>query len=146
MLAVPIHNMGGSFVTEPKNATSLENDGRKIENVSEITLDKYLSKEHISGDQIKYIWIDVEGYEPEVLEGAAELLKRHTIPTCIEFNQGHYNTCHKYEKMLKMLEDYFNYFVICRDAANGKVLPRPVSEIAELWEEFNHESCDLILF
>ena len=116
VIAALPENMGGSFVTEPERAETLKQEGRVIESICETTLDAYLSDNQISGDQIKYIWIDVEGHEPEVLEGAAGLLKNHRIPCCIEFNQQHYKVFRCYEKMLKMLEDYFDYFVTCQQA------------------------------
>lgn len=146
VLAVLPENSGGSFLTDQGLVEELEKTGRRFESVEETTLDQYLSANQISGDQIKYIWIDVEGHETDVLEGAAGLLKKYRIPTCIEFNQHHYKGAHCYEKMLNMLESYFGSFVVCQQAANGEAIPRPISELGKLWEEYHHESCDLILF
>ena len=140
-------NMGGSFLAEPEAAEMLMQQGRIIESVCETTLDAYLSANQISGDRIKYIWIDVEGHETDVLEGAAGLLKNYRIPCCMEFNQKHYKDGWCYEKMIKMLEVYFDYFVPCQQwSPERQSFVRPISELDKLWEEFDHRSCDLILF
>ena len=145
MIATEPENMGGGFVIDKKDVARLETEGRKTEPVFETTLDNYLYENNIVGEQIKYIWLDTEGYEPDVLEGAAKLFEKHRIPCCIEFNQGTYRARGCYEETIKMLQDYFEFFVTCKDAANGETTLKPISEITELWEKFNHESCDLIL-
>lgn len=145
MIATEPENMGGGFLIDKKDVARLEAEGRKTEPIFETTLDNYLYENNIVGEQIKYIWLDVEGYEPDVLEGAAKLFEKHRIPCCIEFNQRTYRARGCYEKTIKMLQDYFEFFVTCKDAANGETALKPISEIAWLWEKFNHESCDLIL-
>ena len=89
-------NWGGSGMVVGAGNQISESGGDEI--VATITLDSYLSEHHISAKDIKYIWIDVKGHEPEVLEGAAQLYNGLAIPTCLEFNQNHYMAVGSYEK------------------------------------------------
>lgn len=147
VIAILPENMGGSGIVKQESLmTVYEQEGRTFESIHETTLDDYLSVNQISGDQIKYIWIDVEGYEPHVLEGAANLFKNYRIPTCIEFNWEHYKSVQSYEKMIKLLEQYFDYFIVCQQVSSGEPIPRQISEIGKLCEELNRGTCDLILF
>lgn len=120
-------------------------DGPGDEQVVVTTLDTYLTEHEIAQNDIKYIWIDVEGHEPEVLEGAALLYQGRSIPTCLEFNQSLYMAEQKYEKMLALLEEYFTLFVVCERITEDNVPLRSVSELGRLWEELDHRACDLIL-
>lgn len=125
---------------------SLTTDGSSgEEQVTVTTLDSYLAEHQIGYSEIKYIWIDVEGHEPEVLEGAASLYRKSKIPTCLEFNQRVYMERQKYEKMLVLLERYFDSFMVCEQITGENDRLRPISELRMLWEECEHRSCDLIL-
>ena len=125
---------------------SLTTDGSSgEEQVIVTTLDSYLEEHQIGYSEIKYIWIDVEGHEPEVLEGAASLYRKSKIPTCLEFNQRVYMERQKYEKMLVLLERYFDSFMVCEQITGENDRLRPISELRMLWEECEHRSCDLIL-
>ncbi len=125
---------------------SLTTDGSSgEEQVTVTTLDSYLAEHQIRQEEIKYIWIDVEGHEAEVLEGAASLYRKSKIPTCLEFNQRVYMERQKYEKMLVLLERYFDSFMVCEQITGENDRLRPISELRMLWEECEHRSCDLIL-
>ncbi len=125
---------------------SLTADGSSgEEQVIVTTLDSYLEEHQIGYSEIKYSWIDVEGHEPEVLEGAASLYRKSKIPTCLEFNQRVYMERQKYEKMLVLLERYFDSFMVCEQITGENDRLRPISELRMLWEECEHRSCDLIL-
>ena len=125
---------------------SLTTDGSSgEEQVTVTTLDSYLAEHQIGYSEIKYIWIDVEGHEPEALEGAASLYRKSKIPTCLEFNQRVYMERQKYEKMLVLLERYFDSFMVCEQITGENDRLRPISELRMLWEECEHRSCDLIL-
>lgn len=113
--------------------------------ISITTLDSYIAEHDINAGDIKYIWLDVEGHETEVLEGAANLYKTKRIPTCIEFNQGIYAEQQKYEKMLVLLKKYFKQFVVCSAVGTDRDGLRPINELDLLWDEFDQKSCDLIL-
>ena len=56
------------------------------DNITDIeTLDEFVVSRNIDPKEIKYIWIDTEGFEPEVIKGAGETLSRADIPVFLEF-------------------------------------------------------------
>lgn len=114
--------------------------------INTVTLDEYMNEHEILPNEIKYIWLDVEGHETEVLKGAEKLFNSTNIPMCMEYNQEIYKNNGNYEEMLAFLKQHFKYFVVCSQYAQGKTLARSVSELRLLWEELGHESCDLILW
>lgn len=57
----------------------------QTETVPIISLDAYLRENEIPGDQIHYIWIDVEGHESCVIDGMMELLTAYHPPMLMEF-------------------------------------------------------------
>lgn len=79
------------------------------------------------------------------MKGSRSLYQSHKIPTCIEFNQDRYHASGNYEEMIAMLEEYFDSFAISAQVTEGNETFRPISEVKLLWEELNHEPCDLIL-
>ncbi len=143
-MVINYQNWGGSGLAINDGGSDLVNEGD--ETVETTTLDCFLEENHIDQSSIKYIWIDVEGHEPQVLQGAALLYKRYEIPTCLEFNLNFYIANHTYEKMVRMLEEYFDRFVVYQQIADGKGFLRPINEIQLLWDELDHKcSYDLIL-
>lgn len=129
------------------NSQVLQNNQKEEDEVvPSTTLDDYLCKHNIDCNNIKYVWLDVEGFEPEVLEGAAKFFDEYKVPLCLEFNQDAYKDHDNYEKMLLMLIRYFNHFVVCQHIANNGDVVRSVDDLELLWEEFEHKPCDLILF
>lgn len=139
MKIVP-ENMGHSMLADLNDP-----DGDNIDYVETTTLDIYISENHISKEDIKYIWIDVEGHELEVLEGASELYTKNKIPTCLEFNQDIYKEKGTYERINEILAKYFHQFMVCSQIAGGNYKMRPVEELWLLWEELQHKACDLVL-
>jgi FkbM family methyltransferase len=63
-------------------------DGLASVEVPVVRLDAALADAGISAEQIGLIWIDVEGYEPEVVGGLGDLLGR--VPIAIEFTPQRY--------------------------------------------------------
>lgn len=63
-------NLGGSGLVAAENAQTIP-----TEKVSVTALDSYLDEKGIQVSEIKYAWIDVEGHEVEVLEGASQFYK-----------------------------------------------------------------------
>ncbi len=130
-----------------KLVLSDENHSEQLEyGINTIKLDEYLEEHKICPEEIRYIWLDVEGHETEVLEGAKKLLTNADIPMCMEYNQDIYQENGNYENMLTLLQRYFKYFVVCSQYAEGKKQVRPVSELNLLWEEIGYKACDLILW
>ncbi len=77
-------------------------------------LDGVIKEDFVSGRKIKLIKIDVEGYEPDVLGGATEIIKRNETAFIIEINRerlgGNNSTI---DDVLKHFEggDYLVYWI-----------------------------------
>lgn len=56
----------------------------RADGVLAVTLDGYARQQGIT--RLNFIKVDVEGYEPAVLEGAAGLIEQHRPPVLMEFN------------------------------------------------------------
>jgi len=140
-------NWGGCELSLNENDIGKDAPTYEAENetVSTTTLDEYISQHNIDPDDIKYIWLDVEGHEYEVLKGAAGFFSTSRVPMCMEFNQGTYKENSHYEDMLELLMQSFDYFFVASKIDGENTAPRPTEELPLLWEEMNHETCDLLL-
>lgn len=56
-----------------------------IEDVKTYRLDDWLKAQNISGEEIAYIWMDIEGHEAYAVEGMMELLATYKPPFFMEF-------------------------------------------------------------
>lgn len=76
--------------------------GASVQRVDTVSLDGFCSREKI--DRIDLVKIDVEGVEPEILEGSARLLKGHAIKRAVfEVSEGLLNNYgHSIEKLVSM--------------------------------------------
>ena len=67
-------------------------------------LDSYLAENKIPAREVKYIWIDTEGFEAQVLLGAKNLLSENPAPVFMEFNPMMWNKSGRFEEMLALLK------------------------------------------
>ena len=72
-------NPGHNNVTEPRGNVPTET-------IKIMPLDAYLAEHKIAAHEVKYIWIDTEGFEAQVLFGAKNLLAENLVPVFMEFN------------------------------------------------------------
>lgn len=99
-----IHNSGSSRIVED------DAEGEFVSTVQVEKLDDYLKENDILPEDIGYIWMDTEGHESEILEGAAETLNARKIPLLQEFNPIEYhknNTLNMYCKNIIGIYDNF---------------------------------------
>lgn len=128
-----IDNPGGSNVSKAENSLA---KGEEI--VELITLDELCKRENINPEDVDYLWIDVEGFEANVLKGASDVLK-HGIPLMQEFNPFVYEERGLLDQYCEIMEKYYDFFVDYSQYAQGKEIKRPVGEIRELVEEMRVE-------
>ena len=79
-------------------------DDKKVETVKIIPLDYYLAENKIAAEDVKYIWIDTEGFEAQVILGAKNLLKKNPAPIFMEFNPLAWNKTGCFERFVDLLK------------------------------------------
>ncbi|MBE8950978.1 MAG: FkbM family methyltransferase [Quinella sp. 3Q1] len=87
------------------------NDGSLTETVKIIPLDSYLAEKNIAAEEIKYIWIDTEGFEPQVLLGAKNLLAKNPAPIFMECNLRLWDNSGYFESMMTLLTKNYSHFI-----------------------------------
>ena len=100
-------NPGHNNFTEP-------NDNAPSETVDVITLDSYLAENKISASSVKYIWIDTEGFEPQVLLGAKNLIKENSAPIFMECNLAAWDRLGLFEEMMALLMEHYSHFILIK--------------------------------
>ena len=99
-----LNNPGRNNLTEPK-------DNLPTETIKIIPLDAYLAKSTIDAQEIKYIWIDTEGFEPQVLLGAKNLLRKNPAPIFVECNLRYWDNSGLFEDMMALLSENYSHFI-----------------------------------
>lgn len=111
-------NLGGSIIVNDNE------EGKDINTITTRRLDDYLKEENIMSDDIDYIWIDAEGHECEIIEGAIETLKMKKIPLLQEFNPVIYYGKNMLESFCANISKVYDNFIDANEymAGNGKVM------------------------
>jgi len=80
-----------------------------------IPFDVYMKNEQLDPLAIKYIWVDVEGFEPYFVKGGMETLKQIDVPTVIEFSPAKYieNGC--YREYMDTLKEIYGRYICMQD-------------------------------
>ena len=76
-----------------------------------IALDDYLAENKIAAEEVKYIWIDTEGFEPQVLLGAKNLLGENPAPIFMECNLKVWNESGHFEEILTLLKKGYSHLI-----------------------------------
>ena len=88
-----------------------ERDDQKTEIIKIIPLDKYFAEKNISAKDVKYIWIDTEGFEAQVLLGMKNILTENQAPVFLEFNPQRWQETGYYEKMIDFLKELYEGYI-----------------------------------
>ena len=76
-----------------------------------ISLDSYLAENKIAAQDVKYIWIDTEGFEPQVILGAKNLLRENPAPIFMECNLNAWRNSGYFDDMLALLAESYSHFI-----------------------------------
>lgn len=82
------------------------------------TIDEAVARCGLQPSAVGLIFIDVQGHEPEALEGASALL-REGIPLVIEYTPADMSRQGQAEKLLRVLRDHYDAFVVLEKGAVG---------------------------
>ncbi len=111
-----------SFNPINPGGSSIVNDNSDIkEKVTLISFDDFLTDNNVDISRLKYLWIDVEGYEARFLAGARRTLKQTNIPIFMEFIPRFYAAkSGEFELLINELEASFRYFICVQHSDAGK--------------------------
>lgn len=112
-------NPGHNNLTEPKG-------GVPTETVKVMPLDAYLAEHNIAAWDVKYIWIDTEGFEAQVLLGAKNLLRENPAPIFMECNLSVWEKSGRFDDMLALLAEGYSHLI---HIAGSKVNLYPLDAI-----------------
>ena len=82
-----------------------------IATVKIIPLDAYFAEKKIAVQEVKYIWIDTEGFEAQVLLGAKNLLRENPAPIFMECNLRAWDSSGCFDDMMALLTEGYSYFI-----------------------------------
>lgn len=103
------------------------NEDSPAETIQIAPLDYLLAESKIAPEEVKYIWIDTEGFEPQVLFGAKNLLAKINAPIFMECNLLAWRKSGSLEKMVDMLKNLgYGHFILVQElleSAKEKIYP-----------------------
>ena len=82
-----------------------------IATIKIIPLDSYLAEKNISAREVKYIWLDTEGFEDKVLLGAKNLLAENPLPIFMECNLKAWDESGLFEEFMSLLSAQYSHFI-----------------------------------
>ena len=82
-----------------------------IATIKIISLDSYLAENNIAASEVKYLWIDTEGFEDKVLLGAKNLLRENPAPIFMECNLKAWDNSGCFEDMMALLAESYSHFI-----------------------------------
>ena len=135
----------GKLVYNPQNpGSSYFSDSDPEEGpdgISLVSFDEYVESAGIDVNALKYMWIDVEGFEARFLAGAKKTLNKISIPVFMEFNPEFYrNKPGEFDLLMNGIQEHFKSY-IC--AQHPEWRERPVES---LWDEQNNRDASWDLF
>jgi FkbM family methyltransferase len=93
-------NTGAHAIGEPPSV-----DGQARLDVPVVRVDDELARLGVPLEAVGLAWVDVEGYEPQVLDGLAKLMAR-SVPITFEFTPSRYGAESKQRLMARLAQHY----------------------------------------
>lgn len=105
------------------------------ETIEIIPLDAFLAENKIAASEVKYIWIDTEGFEAQVLFGAKNLLSQNAPPIFMEFNPMTWNKTGYFEKFVALLKSvgYTHFIWVLEMIQSGQEKIYPIEKLFD-WQ------------
>ena len=102
-----------------------------------ITLDEYMSLLNILPQELAFLWVDVEGYEPQFIEGAMETLWKTSAPLYMEFNPWFYKEQGNYDSFIANLVQVYDSIVRFSgtDGTVFRFVESPIQDLPGLMRE-----------
>ena len=100
-----------------------------------ITLDQYVESMGIDAQEVRYIWMDIEGYEAKALLGAEKLLRSHKIPLFQEFNPDCYERQGIDKKYVQIIQAQYERMIVFFPERFGGHMEMQVSDLQRVREQ-----------
>ena len=100
-----------------------------FETVKIIPIDSYLAENKIAAEEVKYMWIDTEGFEPQVLLGAKNLIRENPVLLFVEYNVQTWHKSGLMEQLMTLLARHYSHFILFEF---GKETLYPLEELSKL--------------
>ena len=107
------------------NSFIKQGKSKPISTVKVIPLDSYFEENKIPAQEVKYIWIDTEGFEAQVLLGAKNLLRENPAPIFMECNLGAWNKSGLFDDMMSLLEEQIHILFYSAGEMPPKIERKP---------------------
>ena len=75
------------------------------------------------------MWIDTEGFEPYVLQGAEHILKCASVPLFMEFNPFTYEKYEIFDQFINFLDKFYTKYIEIPDFLKGITEPRAILDL-----------------
>ena len=114
------------------NGVYSNDTGVESETVKILPLDNYFDAQNMDAEKIKYIWIDTEGFEPQVLFGMKNILSKNPAPIFMEFNPQYWQKSGYYEKFVELLKKFYAGYVWTPEVKSiDEVEVHPIEQLFE---------------
>lgn len=120
------------YCEENPGASSFVNSEGTKQRVQMMPFDDYLSEQGIDEHTIKYIWVDVEGFEGAFLAGARNTLREINVPIMMEFTPSYLIKAGRYEQFMDIITELYQFYIIVQLDDSR---PRPIKRLREFPEE-----------
>ncbi|MBR2733561.1 MAG: FkbM family methyltransferase [Selenomonadaceae bacterium] len=111
------------------NRLVLYKDDMPRETIKIMPLDAYFAENNIAARDVKYIWIDTEGFEAQVLLGAKNLLAENPAPIFVEFNLGVWRKSGCFDEFFAVIAESYSHFILIN---GGKETLYPIDVLRSL--------------
>lgn len=124
-----MNGMAGMSVSQSNPGASQVREGGTP--VKVMRFDDYVSMARVDTGTIKYIWVDVEGFEGAFLSGAFNTLAHTMIPIVLEFTPLYLARFGHAKLFLDIVDELYESFVYMNDENTV----RPVSELRDYFND-----------
>ncbi len=128
-----------------KSGVKDSSDEKCVEDVFMKTFSELYQEIGISDDSNIYLWMDTQGFEVKILEGAITVLQRNKLPLFQEYNPFVYKNNNEYEKYIKIISSIYEYFIDCDKDPHGEtpIMVNDLGKYTDLMLEEKRESTNL---
>ncbi len=117
---------GSSFVNDNSSHVSVT--------VSTVPFDDYLREKKIPPETIKYLWVDVEGFEAAFVKGAMNTLQTLSVPFVMEFTPFFLQKQGRFSELVENLKTLYANYIELSDPENT------IHEINDLYQYADADS------